>query len=39
MTRKRHDRASEARTVKGQASDGHDRIMPKKAMTEIDNVD
>ena len=39
MTRKRHDRASEAmRTRKGQAREGHDRIMPKKDMTEIEKV-
>ena len=39
MTRKRYDRASEAmRTRKGQAREGHDRIMPKKDMTEIEKV-
>ena len=38
MTRKRHGRASEARTGKHQAREGRDRIMPKKDMTEIDKV-
>ena len=38
MTRKRHDRAIEARTGKRQAREGHDRIMPKKDMAEIVKV-
>ena len=38
MTRKRHDRASEAGTGKGQAKEGHDKIMPKKDMAEIEKV-
>ena len=37
VTRKRHDRAIEARTGKGQARNGRDRIMPKNNITEIEN--
>ena len=37
MARKRHGRASGARTGKGQAREGHDR-MSKKDMTETDKV-
>ena len=37
MTRKRHNRASEATTGKGKAWERHDRIMPK-GMTEVDKV-
>ena len=38
MTRKRHGRAIENRTGKRQAREGHDRIMPKKDVTEIVKV-
>ena len=38
MTSNRHDRTSEARTGKGKAREEHDRIMPKKDMTEPDRV-
>ena len=38
MARKRRDRASEGRTGKGQAREGHDRIMPTKDIAEIDKV-
>ena len=37
-TWKRHDRASETRIGKCQAREGHDSIMPKKDMIEIDNL-
>ena len=35
-TGKRHDRASEASAGKDKATEGHDRIMPKKDMAELD---
>ena len=38
MTRKRHDRAIEARAAKRQARERHGRIMPKKNMGEIVKV-
>ena len=38
MARKKRGRASEAMTGKGQAREGHDRIMPKKDVTEIGKV-
>ena len=37
-TGKRHGRASETRIGKGQAREGHNRIMPRKDITEIDKV-
>ena len=37
VTRKRHDRASKARTGKGQDRNGQARTMPKNNMTEIEN--
>ena len=36
VSRKRHDRAGEARTWDGKARAGYGRIMPKKDMTALD---
>ena len=36
MARKRHGRASDAQTEKGKTREGHDRIMPKKDIAELD---
>ena len=36
ITRKRHDRAGEARTWDGKARAGYGRIMPEKDMAELD---
>ena len=36
MIRKRHGRGSDARTGKGKARERHDRKMPMKDMTELD---
>ena len=36
MTRKPHDKASEARTGNGKAREDHDRIVPKNDMAELD---
>ena len=38
MARKRHDRASEARTWKCKAREEHDCIMPNKDMAEFSKV-
>ena len=38
MIRRRHDRASEARTGKGKTKEGHGRIMPKEAMAGVNKV-
>ena len=37
-TGKRHGRASEIRIGKGQAREGHDRILPRNDMTQSDKV-